>query len=159
MPALFNKLGINFQYPENWTLDEQEAMEGEPAVTVNSPGGAFWSVAIHPLGDDPARLTKTAVDALKQVYSELDAEEASDQIAGLEISGYDVNFYCLDLTNTAIVRGFRGEHATYVILSQAEDREFAEIEPVFRAMTASLVRNEANEAVEPYDLGNDDELE
>ena len=153
MPALFNKLGINFHYPENWTLDEQEALEGEPTVTVNSPGGAFWSVAIHPIADDPGRLTKTAVDALKQVYSDLDAEEASDQVAGLQISGYDVNFYCLDLTNTAIVRGFRGEHATYVILSQAEDREFAEIEPVFRAMTASLVRNEA---LEPYQLSNDD---
>ena len=28
MPAIFDKLGIQFLYPENWTLDEQEAMDG-----------------------------------------------------------------------------------------------------------------------------------
>ena len=31
MPAVFDKLGIRFLYPENWTLDEQEAFE--PATT------------------------------------------------------------------------------------------------------------------------------
>ena len=39
MPATFNKLGLRFTYPENWTIDESEALEGAAAVTVFSPGG------------------------------------------------------------------------------------------------------------------------
>ena len=53
MPAEFNKLGIRFLYPENWTLDEQEALEGNRSVTVYSPGGAFWSIAMHEPNVDP----------------------------------------------------------------------------------------------------------
>jgi hypothetical protein len=148
MPAVFNKLGIKFQYPDNWSLDEQDALEGEKAITVYSPGGSFWSVAIHPFEDDPDRLCKAAVKAMRQVYDELDSEEGSDELFGRSIQGYDMNFYCLDLTNTALVRGFRGQSATYVILCQADDREFTEIEPVFRAMTASFVMSEGGKEEE-----------
>ena len=90
--------------------------------------------------DAEKRLAQAAVKALRQVYSDLDSEAAEEVVFGQELTGYDVNFYCLDLTNTALVRGFRTEDATYMILCQAEDREFAEVEPVFRAITASLLR-------------------
>jgi hypothetical protein len=56
-----------------------------------------------------------------------------------------MNFYCLDLTNTALVRGFRTADATCIILYQAEDREFATVEPVLRAMTTSLLRAQAGQ--------------
>ena len=41
MPARFDKLGISFQYPENWTLDDSDALLGRKSVTVYSPGGRF----------------------------------------------------------------------------------------------------------------------
>jgi hypothetical protein len=53
-----------------------------------------------------------------------------------------MNFYCLNLTNTALVRGWRLSGAARVILHQAEDRDFATIEPVFRAITISLLWGE-----------------
>ena len=53
--------------------------------------------------------------------------------------GYDIDFVCLDLTNTAQIRGFQTEQASYVLLWQSEDRDFPAVEPVFRAITKSLV--------------------
>jgi hypothetical protein len=139
MPATFDKLGIYFQYPDNWTLDEADAVAGQRSVTVYSPGGAFWSVAVHPRSADPARLARVAVDAMKQEYEDLEVEEMREAIAGREMIGYDLNFYCLDLTNTAQIRCLRTERTTYTIFCQAEDREFDQIQMVFRAMTTSLL--------------------
>jgi regulator of RNase E activity RraB len=139
MPAKFEKLGISFQYPDNWTLDEEDALAGRNSVTVYSPGGAFWSVAVHPRSADPAQLAKAAVDAMKQEYEELEVEETCEAVAGREIIGYDLNFYCLDFINTARIRCLRTDQTTYAIFCQAEDREFDRVQLVFQAMTASLL--------------------
>lgn len=141
MPAVYDKMGISFQYPDNWELDERDAIEGERGVTVYSPGGAFWSVVIQPAEVDPQASADTALAALRKVYEELDAEPVSEVIGELELLGFDANFYCLDLTNTAYIRAFQTPDASYLILCQAEDRELAEIDPVFRAMTTSLIRS------------------
>jgi hypothetical protein len=135
MPGIFDKLGIRFLYPENWTLDEAEALAGENAVTVYSPEGAFWSVMLHPLSVDPHELTLAALDAMKAEFTDFEAEPAHETVEGVELAGFDMNFYCLDLTNTALVRGCRLAESTCIILYQAEDRDFATIEPVFRAIT------------------------
>ncbi len=140
MPQLYKKLGIHFQYPDNWTLDEQEALEGNGAVTVFSPEGGFWSVAVHPAQADLPKLLSAAVTAMREVYEQLDSEPAEETIAGHELTGYDMNFYCLDLTNTACVRGIRDGQRTLVIYCQAEDREYERIAPIFHAMSTSLLK-------------------
>lgn len=140
MPQLFKKLGIHFQYPDNWTIDEQEALEGNRAVTVFSPEGGFWSVTVHPTLANLPELLEAAVVAMREVYPQLDSEAVEDEIDGQVLDGYDMNFYCLDLTNSACVRGFRTTDAALVIFCQAEDREFERIQPIFRAMTTSLLR-------------------
>jgi hypothetical protein len=139
MPATFNKLGLQFVYPDNWTVDETEALEGAASVTVYSPGGSFWSVSLHPRETPPQELVRSAVQALKQTYDELDTEDVTQDLAGKKLLGSDVNFYCLDLTNTAQIRAFAAPNFNVVILCQADDREFAEIEQVFQAMTFSLL--------------------
>ena len=140
MAAIFDKLGIRFLYPENWTLDQSEALAGNQVVTVYSPGGSFWSIMINPADMTPGKLAATALKAMHQQYDELDAEEVQETVAGHDLVGYDMNFYCLDLTNTAQVRSYRTPRAAYVIFCQADDREFAEVEEVFRAITISLLR-------------------
>ena len=137
MPALFDKLGIRFQYPENWTL-EIGADADQEGVTVYSPGGGFWSVVLRGSDDDPAEVARLALAALDETYDDLDSEPVEESIAGQATVGFDVNFYCLDLTNTAQIRALhRGR--TYLILCQAEDREYEKVSPVFRAMTTSLL--------------------
>lgn len=141
MPAVFEKLGIRFQYPENWTLDEADALEGNEAVTLYTPGGAFWTVILHPHGLSASELADTALQALKAEYQDLDAEQVKETTSGVVAIGYDVNFYCLDLTNTAMIRVYSRDDATLLVMFQADDREFEELAPVFRAITLSLLRS------------------
>ena len=100
MPALFDKFGIKFLYPDDWPLELSTA-EDEAGATVYSPGGAFWSVVIRDGDEDPAELANVAVVAIGDEYTDVDTEPAQETIAGQELVGYDLNFYCLDLTNTA----------------------------------------------------------
>ena len=137
MPATFNKHGIRFQYPENWTLDESESSEN--SVTVYSPEGGFWNIVWRDVTVDPHELAVEALQTLNKEYSETESEPASETIAGREISGFDVSFYYVDLINTAVIRTFRTPSASYLVLYQAEDRDYRKVEPVFQAMTTSLL--------------------
>jgi hypothetical protein len=139
MPAQFNRFGITFQYPENWSLDEADAVAGRESVTVNSPGGGFWSVAVHSRTSDPEELAGTVLAAMGEEYEGLESSPARETIAGCETVGYDLNFFCLDLTNTARVRCLRTSRRAYTIFCQAEDHEFDRIAPVFQAITTSLL--------------------
>lgn len=139
MPAQYDKLGIRFQYPENWTLDEIEARDNRNSVSVYSPGGAFWSITLHPPDSSPQDLADAALAAMRQEYDELDAAPVAETVAGRNLVGWDMNFYCLDLTNTAIVRGFKTHEATYLVFCQADDREFDAVERIFAAITFSLL--------------------
>jgi hypothetical protein len=141
MPAQFNSLGISFQYPDNWTLDDSDALLGRRSVTVFSPGGAFWSIALQPDTAEPKTAAATVVDTLKQEYQGLEAELVEESVAGHDLVGYDLAFYCLDLTNTAHIRALRIAHTTYTIYCQAEDREYQQVKRVFEAMTLTLLNS------------------
>lgn len=139
MPMEFKKLGISFQYPDNWSLDEEDAVAGRHSVTVYSPGGAFWSVSAHPPTMSPLELAQAAVKAMHGEYESLETEEVQEVIGGRELTGYDLNFFYLDLTNTATVRCLKTEAATYAVFCQAEDHEYDQIHQVFLAMTLTFL--------------------
>ncbi len=155
MPAVFNRLGISFTYPENWSLDETETLEGGGSVSVYSPGGAFWSVSLHPPTAQPDELVRAAVAALRETYDEMDEEPVDEELLGRRLVGADVNFYCLDLTNTALVRAFVAPACVGLVLCQADDRELSAIEPVFRAMTLSLMQGFARQAASDFVMFHD----
>jgi hypothetical protein len=140
MPEVFDKLGLRFQYPDNWAVETDQALRGRQSVSVYSPEGAFWTVILQPSGTDPAELAKVTLATMRQEYEDLDSESVREKVGQTELVGFDVNFYCLDLTNTAWIRAGSTAAATYLILCQAEDREFSAVSHVFRAMTASLLR-------------------
>ncbi|HZZ26846.1 MAG TPA: hypothetical protein VFE46_02470 [Pirellulales bacterium] len=139
MPAVFDKLGIRFQYPDNWKLEADDVSPGRQTISVYSPGGAFWTVMLHPPEVDPAELARTALVAMQKEYDELDSEPAREAIGATELIGFNLNFYCLDLTNTAWIRAGGNRSAMFLVICQAEDHEFEEVSAIFRAMTASLL--------------------
>ena len=140
MPAKFERLGVTFQYPENWRLDEEEAVAGNHSVSVYTPdGGGFWTVSIHPRTADPAKLSRAAVKAMKEEYDSLEAIAVEETLFDCELVGYDLNFNCFDLLSSAVVRSFRTARATLIIFYQAEDRQFDDLVPVFQAITRSLL--------------------
>jgi hypothetical protein len=135
----YDKLGISFQYPENWTLDDTDAVAGRNSVTVYSPGGAFWTVAVHPRSADPLELAQGVVAAMREEYKELEVEEVREVVQGREMIGYDLNFYYLDFTNSAEIRSLRTATGAFTVYCQGEDREFDRVRRVLQAMTVSLL--------------------
>jgi hypothetical protein len=142
MPAVFDKFGIRFQYPENWILEDDEGSTRDQVVSVYSPGGAFWTLVLGPASADPAEMASAAVAELDAEYDDFESEATSERIGDVDMIGFDVNFICLDLTNTAWVRAWSDDRHTYLLLCQAEDRDFEQLQNVFRAMTVSLLSNQ-----------------
>jgi hypothetical protein len=137
----FASFGLEFDYPDSWSVVPDTVDGDAAAVTAQAPDGGFWSVSVHPAGTDPQSLAQAVSRQMQEEYRDLDTEAASDDVAGHLLGGFDFNFYCLDLTNTAQVRAVATPTATYVVFCQAEDREWDRISPVFAAMTASFVRS------------------
>ena len=137
MPAVFERDGIRFQYPDNWSIDSQELDDGW-SVTVQSPGTAFMTLSYHPGERDCAVVTDSALEALREEYPLVEADPAVETIAGQPAVGYDVRFYSLDLTNSAFIRGFACEDGCVLILSQLNDLEDDRLGPVLRAVSASV---------------------
>lgn len=135
----FDRFGLAFDHPDNWRVETDDSEGRYAAVTVYSPYGAFWAVSGHAAGGDPATLAKAVVEQMRDEYRDLDCEPGKETIAGHSLAGFDLNFYCLDLTNTAQIRTIATPDAIYLILCQADDREWDRVAPVFQAMTTSFV--------------------
>jgi hypothetical protein len=120
-------------------VDEEDATPGHRSVTVYSPGGGFWSIAMHNGSTDPSKLANAALEAMKQEYQGLEVEEVQETLVGRNMIGFDMYFFLFDFTNTAQIRSVRCNQTTYTVLCQAEDREFEQNQQVFQAMTISLL--------------------
>ncbi len=144
MPAVYEQPGIHFEYPDNWSVEQQSldpSIDAGEQVVVSSPETAFWHLSRHPPEAELEGLFDEALSALRSVYKEMEVAPASDTLEDRLVAGFDVHFYCLDLTNTSWLRGFKTPWATYLLICQAEDSELERAGPVFRAMLASLLRN------------------
>lgn len=141
MPALFDQFGIRFEFPENWDVDAPAEAAGDVSITVSSPETAFWSLTRYHDTVNPTELLEQVLAAMKDEYALLEFDTAADKFEDQSMVGYDINFFYLDLSNTAWFRGFQREGITYLLLCQAEDREMERVRPVLQAMTVSLLRN------------------
>jgi hypothetical protein len=156
MPATYERSGLYFDYPESWLLEEggqsddaDQAGDVDPSegdepvsVTVHSPGGAFWTVLKYRGASDPRRYLEASLSAMREEYEDLDAEPAEESLHGHRLTGYDLNFFYLDMTNTTHIRGVKTLGSTLLILCQADDKEWERIEGVFQAMTSSLLEHQ-----------------
>ena len=137
----FEHENVRFQFPENWTVQEQTAELRQLAVTVESPNGSFWSLQCLGPEVHPQHAADQALEAIEAEYDPLESTAIQDEFSGLAMLGYEVDFYCLDLVIEAQIRSFVAEGETYLLLFQAENRDFSELQPVFSAITLSLVRS------------------
>ncbi len=139
----YDRSGIQFMYPDNWkVVDEQ--FDGFPrSVTVQSPSGAFWSLDIHPFSVRTEDILREMVAAISEEFDDVESEPVDETIEEFQATGANLFFSCLDFVIKAQLRSFKSGHATYVTLYQAEDRDFDEFEAVFAAMTHSLLTTAA----------------
>jgi hypothetical protein len=137
MTATYENHGIQFLYPENWKLEEQQG-QGQWTVSVQSPQTAFWSITVDETGRSPEALAADAVETLRHEYPPLDVSEVKERVGRWDAVGHDVAFFCLDLTNTGGIRAFRVDARSVLLLFQANDTEWEQVKLVFRAMAESL---------------------
>lgn len=137
MAALFEEEGVQFQYPENWKLEREDSENGW-TVALQSPGTAFLVLSLDAEMPEMEVMAKTALDALRGEYEDLEADDCVESVAGQPAVGYDVRFFSLDLTNSCWIRSFYTAVGTVLVMWQMNDLEFEQYEQVMRAVCASL---------------------
>lgn len=142
MPAEFNSFGLRFLYPDNWTVAEREADDGEQGMTLDMPGGGFFSVETV-VTSEPEVTIDEMVAAMANDYEDLEREAVTLELLP-DTPATDLRFYYLDLLIVSrIVVLRRGEDRdAFVIQMQAESREFDKNSAVFEAILKQIVDNE-----------------
>lgn len=140
MVGTFEKQGVQFKYPDNWELTEDTLTPESLTVTLQSPGSAFWVLRVLDLDNSPDRVVAEVLKSMQQEYDQLEAAMVRERMLDVDAVGYDMQFYCLDLLVNSRVRSFIFDDRTYLLLFQAEDREFEEVLPIFMAVITSLLR-------------------
>lgn len=138
MLGSFERDGVQFQFPDNWTLGEEDA-EGGWTVTAEGPTTAFLIVSYSPDVDDPADMADAALVGLQEAYPKLDAEGAVDSLAGQPAIGFDVNFIHLDMTNTCWIRSIPAGTGCLLVLAQCCDDELAFAGETLKSILASFL--------------------
>lgn len=144
-------LGIQFERPSGWSAESNE--DGpRTTVSIQSPGGDAFAVIV--LDEDrptPAAVLKEALSALRDEYSDLEARPVSERIAGYSATGYDIEFFALDLPAYSAMRCFRTKSRTVLLLGQWSDDEALGAE--FQTITQSLRMREKDST--PSEKGSD----
>ena len=140
MPACYKNLGVAFDYPENWIVREEETVAWPRQVSLQSSDTSFWMLQIHHQ-ENPRELAALSLKTMKDEYEELEAEPVTERIEDVEVVGFDMDFYCLDFLIVAKTRSMELGNLSLLVMYQGEDRDFGRLEPVFHAITVSLLRH------------------
>ena len=120
----FRQLGHFFPVPDNWQLDEEELRSGQRRSRFSvlaGHSGRSPCIRRRPRRPEWPRPPWTPCGKNTRAWK---AEPVNETVAGHALVGFDLNFFYLDLTNTACIRSLRVGGTTYTIFFQAEDREY-----------------------------------
>ena len=135
----FERDGISFRYPRNWTIEVAEDDEsGGWTVTVSSPETAFLMASLQPDATDGGDLSDQTLAALKSEYAEFDAEEVMETICGLPAIGFNADFLTVDTTTICRVRALDTFAGPLMLMSQVSEYDRDKNDPVLLAIVKSL---------------------
>src|SRR5437773_4211538 len=86
MVAEFDEQGVRFKYPENWQLTREEGEDGW-TISVQSPETAFLMISLRADMPTTDEVAGTALEALRESYPDLEADESVDAVAGQPAQG------------------------------------------------------------------------
>ncbi len=130
--------GVCFEYPSEWTA---EITDEGPLTTVNlehPEGVAFLIVTFDLSGPDPGEVADAILETLREDYPDLEEDPFEQVVNKRLVSGYDVQFFALDLPNTARIRSFRTFSRTILIYGQWADLVDAEVSDVADSIIGSV---------------------
>ena len=141
MPRTYQQNGIQLLYPENWEVVDEQPQADPPSVTLQSPGTGYWNLTIYPDSHDPEELVQKTVAAMREEYAALESEPITCSFGQQLAAGFHMEFYCLDFIINARALALRTASQTLLFIFQAEDNEFNELEPIFAALTISVLEH------------------
>jgi hypothetical protein len=134
--------GVRFEYPSEWAV---EVTDNAPLTTVNlehPDGVAFLIVTTDQSCPDPGEVADTILDTLRDEYPELEDDPFEEVVYDRLISGHDVQFFALDLPNTARIRCFRTLNRTITIYGQWADLVETEVSDLAESIIRSVEDSE-----------------
>jgi len=146
MTKIYEGLGVSCMYPENWSLSEDTDEGRVVGFTIESPTTAFMTVTQYSWTVAPREALEQAQDVMKSEYDNLEYDEVDPE---LELDGQpladsragDAHFYYLDLLVVSKFVAFTVDRKTFLVQIQAEDRDYQELELVFKAMMISMLKS------------------
>lgn len=139
MTAVFEQHGLRIQYPENWELQQHQAGGQAVEIQIVAPSGAFWSLLAFDRSADAEKLMQEILRSINEQYESAESNPVVEVMGRFNASGHDTFFFYLDLLITHRMRCIESGDHKLLITWQAENREFDQIEPVFQAITVSLL--------------------
>ncbi len=144
--SVYDSDGIKFSYPSNWTLQEDVLDDDTDIIMITCPDESFWMLAVYPGDVDPDQAAQNVLGMMTGEYENVENFPVKRYISDRILHGYEMNFFYLDLTSTALVLGFSEGNQTYIVYWQTCDRlavsqESNSCADVFEAMTTSLLDN------------------
>lgn len=133
----FTRGPVSFQYPDGWDVSAEDD-GGAWAVSVQSPGTAFFVASLRPEFDDAGQLAEETLAALGAEYKELDAEAVVVSLGGWPSLGHDVDFLTVDTPTLCLTRCVNTSDGPVLFMAQVSDLDRAEAEPRLRAMLDSV---------------------
>ncbi|RMF37163.1 MAG: hypothetical protein D6753_18095 [Planctomycetota bacterium] len=135
MPRTYHGLGLQFLYPENWRVDESEAL----SVTLETPEGAFLSITRLPDASHFESAMAQIRRAMEAEYEGIESEPLQKSFGAHTADGFTQRFFYLDLLVTSHVLSIARDHQAWVLHYQAEDRDMEALGRVFDAIVAQIV--------------------
>jgi hypothetical protein len=137
MVSEFEDAGIRLKFPENWRLEREENEAGW-TIVLQSPDTAFLMLSLREDMPTTNNMVQVALEALKDEYPDLEADDCLESLAGQPAVGHNIRFFSFDLTNTCWTRSFYSSRGTVLVLCQLNDLEVDKNEPILRAICASM---------------------
>jgi len=144
MPAQYDRNGLKFLYPDNWVLSDQNDTELPRVISLETPDGAIWSAHLFAPESDPDFLIKDTVTALEETYPDLEVSAAEQAFPKHPGAAIETVFFCLDFLVRIKLMTMQTSQYQVMAWYQAEDREFDKQEPIFHAVTTSLMQSLAS---------------
>jgi hypothetical protein len=137
MPATFEDFGFRFLYPDNWVLQSRDGDSRCDGVTLDLPGGGFFSVTrYYNVAQRPEEVLTQITEAMRADYFDMETDEI--QLNEQDDFFIESRFYYLDLLIISRMIALEAGNDLIVVQPQAESREFDKNEPVFAAIIQSL---------------------
>ncbi len=142
----YHRNGLYFAYPSNWGLEEDGMETVEGSVQLSNNDDAFWILRKYPLGTDTEAIITSVVESMQADYEDMEIERVEKTLFDTRLVGNEMNFFYLDLMNTATILCFNSKTATYAVFWQTGNQlivqaeESVPVDKVFEAITYSLLR-------------------